>query len=103
MSLRCGVCNKFSNSLPDSYVDFGRTGDTEPPDPVEMCEKCSEEIKTKIASMRRPQTPYIPWSFSKAHRKGVELAGMVLAGPPKASWCCAYWPEDVPINYEVWS
>jgi hypothetical protein len=40
--MRCNVCGKFAKIV-DTYAPFGNSADVEPPDDVNMCQKCVDE------------------------------------------------------------
>ena len=53
-----GFCNRCEKEkiIVDSYTPFGRPGDMEPPDSVELCADCvEEEIKTWVSLDMMPE------------------------------------------------
>lgn len=103
MTPRCVDCGRFCMPY-DEYTDFGRPGDTEPPDPVLLCEKCSEELEERLVwETMRPKRFYVGWRPAKAHVRAAKRLGMVFAGAPIAAWCEVFWPEQVPKKWIRWT
>lgn len=96
---KCDVCGKYSQIV-DEYTHFGQYGDTEPPEPIGLCRKCSREIEDGIADIQRPSVPYLPWRPGQCHYRGMRRAGLVLCtrggGAPIAAW-----PDRIPEGYEI--
>ena len=69
VKLRCGFCGKFISEPADSYIPFGGYLDTEPPDPVFVCDKCVEVNKEKIREKKRIWNHWQPanyeWELAK--------------------------------------
>ena len=102
MDIKCGHCGLFCKPV-DEYTNFGNSEMMEPPDPILICAKCSQELEDDLVKkIKKPACPYIPWRYSEAHKRAVKRLGMVLAGPKGAAWCQAFWPDSVPDDYEIW-
>ena len=98
----CGHCGLFCK-IADEYTNFGNSGMLEPPDPIYLCARCSQVLEdTIVASVKKPACPHIPWRPSTAHWRAIKRLGMVLAGPRHAAWCRAFWPDNIPKDYEIW-
>jgi hypothetical protein len=100
---KCHDCGRFYRwEDGDEYTDFGSMQDLGLPDPTLLCAKCSKAREdAAVDQIKRPAKPYIPWRLGRCHRNVVKRLGMVLAGPPKASWCKAWWPDDVPDGWTL--
>ena len=102
MTPQCGHCGLFCRTY-DQYTHFGYGDDLDPPDPIPLCQRCSEAEEEKIvANTKRPDRPYLPWRFGKCHRRALARLGMVVAGPKYAAWAEAHWPDSIPEGFVVW-
>lgn len=102
MNIHCNECGRFcAYETLDAYTHFG--GALEPPDNVVVCAACAKAAEDRIVTnTKRPARPYIPWRPAAFHYRAVHRLGMVLAGPKRAAWCSAFWPDAVPDDYERW-
>jgi hypothetical protein len=103
MSYNCDLCGRFIGwDTCDEWTEFGSAADLEPPDPVIVCRFCAKSEEDRIVEKtHKPARPHIPWRLAKFHRRAVLRLGMVLAGPKMAAWCEAFWPDQVPDDYEL--
>ena len=99
---RCDYCGKFCSWVGiDSYTPFGTAVDTEPPDEVFMCCKCSQ-----TETRRMVQLGYVlsgEWWPSRATRRAAKRLGGRRAGPIGAAW--SHWfpmNKPLPPDYVWW-
>ena len=92
---RCGMCNRFmSYENCDEYTNFGNSSDTEPPDPILICAKCSKEEEDKLVTSGR--IGWTPWRPARFHQRAAERLGWRFATPRMAAWG-AYCDPSKPL------
>ncbi len=99
---RCDECGRFVGYKDvDEYTHFDSTA-LVPPDPITVCGNCSLRNENKIVSTTKaPARPHMPWRPARFHYRAIARLGMVLACPRGAAWRKAYWPGQVPVDYEM--
>ena len=88
MSLRginkCGHCGMFlSYEDHDEYTNFGSMLDSEPPEPILLCKKCSKKEEDIMVNRGSVWTPWIP---GRCHRNAAKRLGWKFAHPRMAAW-----------------
>jgi hypothetical protein len=89
-----------SNPENDEYTNFGGYGDTEPPDPVDMCPACSKDDELDMIRRDCIRNRWLP---SKADRRAAKVLGFAEAGPKGAAW--SNWfkkSKPLPKDYVWW-
>ena len=98
--LHCDCCGRFmsfSNPENDEYTNFGNCGDTEPPDPVDMCPACSKDDELDMIKRGCIRNHWVP---SKADRRAAKVLEFAQAGLKGAAWSCWFKKsEPLPEGY----
>lgn len=92
---RCDYCGKFCSWVGmDEYTLYGGPEDSDPPDPIRMCIRCSQaETQRMVAEGRVHNGEWLP---SRASRRAAKRLGWRRAGYRGAAWA-NWFPMNKPL------